>query len=184
MTAWKEEWYPIMEKAIELLTPFNKEELDHDICYYQEQDEHEDCVEEFSSEHDTCSNRKCVNEQLEHLKSEYPNKNIAHVWMNNNGDHESFGRCAICDTRLNEWLTWAREEVEHHLEYTTTLNDFKSSTNSFELIAIFQSMPTNDYQPSNWCKANKENPYEDQEKFYFKVVDYAKTIIKALEHND
>lgn len=170
----------IFEKAIQLLEPYNKESIAHMYAYYEEQDEDGDCLEDYGSDHDTCNLTVCIDSKLAELKLEYPNKNIEYRISSKDGDNECIDHCAVCGCPLNEFMTWVKSEFEHHVEHNRTVDDFKNSSIAFDLIAMFQSMPSMDEEPSPHCIATKLDPYKDQRDFYAEVVKYAQHVIETL----
>lgn len=184
-----EEQKKIIDKAIELLTPYNKEKVSHEIAYFESVDEDGDKTDDLDlMEYDTCNNDSCVLAVLDELRNEYPKIKIREWYMDNNGDHENIGSCYMCGRPLNEFLTWIGQEFEHHKTESTKKSDFIESRTAFDIIAILQSFPSIDHEIREYHIHQKKlgNPIPLQQElgrqthFVNEVIDYAKNIIKEL----
>lgn len=146
----------ILQKAIELLKPFNNEEVSRMTTYFEEVDEDGDCLEDLDAEYDCCNNDVCIISMSSNLKNEYPEKNISHRFYHNDGDHERIERCQICNKPLNEGMTWISSEFDHYDENKPSYEDIKNYSNiSFDLTAVFQSFPSNDEEVSDYALHQK-----------------------------
>lgn len=169
----------ILKRAIKLLTPYNKEDISQ-IKFYFEHDE-----EDLGSDYECCDQDKCLKKMRDRIKTEHPEwkGKLDERWTYNNGDHEDVERCQICFRPFNEFLTWVREPFCHHREYTVNRRELKKSHNAFEVIAIFQSMPSIDERPSPWAMMNEPKEALQREKdFANEVVAYAELVIKKLSN--
>ena len=174
----------ILEKAVELLEPFNKEECSSFIYFFRENDE--DSGDEIGDE--VCSNDECLSIYMNDLRSQYEGINIYHIHSCNDGDHENIGSCTNCGCPLNQSLTWVKYEFEHHVVNTRKRDDIIDSRNAYDLTVIFNSMPSNDCTISGYAIHQNKlgNPVElkkallNQKKFVTKIVRYASHVIKQL----
>lgn len=169
----------ILDKAIELLSPFSKETVSPYTTYFEHQDKNGDCINALS-DYDICDDDKCFDKTFQELKKAYPRKKIGFATYSNDGDHERFGKCYQCGSYLNEFLTWIGEEIDHHIENTKTKDDLIIS--AFEITGCLYSMRWNsDERMSTWTKNNDfDEGIKRQKDFIKKVVDYATHIIKTL----
>lgn len=183
-----------LNKAIELLRPFNTQTVSYYTAYFEEVDEDGDCVEDLGSEYDCCDDDTCISEMLQKVKLEYPGININHRLTDNSCDHERIDRCQVCDKPLNEWLTYIRSEFDHYNEHKPSFSDIQDQDNSnaaFDLISIFQSFPSNDevvsqYELHQKMIGNKE-PFDRKmksiEDFKNSVIGLSNHVINVLEIN-
>jgi len=180
----------ILEQAIELLRPYNKEEVSHEIAYFESVDTDGDKSDDLDLiEYDTCNNDSCVLATLSELQQKYPEYKIKEWYMDNNGDHDSIDSCYRCGRPLNEFMTWIRQEFEHHQEHSLTKNDLTESRTAFDIIAMLQSFPSNDYEIGGY--AIKQNQLGNQvplqesikrrDEFINQVMAFAENIIKELK---
>lgn len=176
----------IKDKVLELLYPLNDESASHMTAYFEEVDEDGDQIEELGTEYDVCDDDNCINDMLENLKLSYPDKKIDYRLYHNDGDHENIKRCHQCGKPLNEFLTWIKQELDY-FENNMTIEDIKS--NAFDLIAVFQSFPSIDYEVSGYDLNQKmlgnnepiEGTLKRQKGFKEKVIGLMSHVIKMIE---
>lgn len=173
-----------LDKAIELLQPFNKELVSYNTYYFEDVDEDGERIgnHEFS-EYDCCSSDDCIEKTLAELKENHPNEIIDYRGYLNDGDHERFERCYQCECYLNEFLTWIETELDWHIENTLTKDELISSTNAFEISGCLYSMHWNADKRMGTHQAtyHHDEGIKQQKDFIKKVVDYANHIVKTLE---
>lgn len=176
----------IKDKVLELLYPLNEESTSRMTAYFEEVDEDGDQIEELGTEYDVCDDDECINDMLVNLKLSYPDKKIDYRLYHNNGDHENIERCHQCGKPLNEFLTWVKWEFDY-IEDNMTIEDIKSNT--FDLIAVFQSFPSIDYEVSGYDLNQKmlgnnepiERTLKNQKEFKDKVMGLMNHVIKQIE---
>lgn len=180
----------ILDEAIELLRPFNKEDVCHEIAYYESVDEDGDKTDDLDLiEYDTCNNDTCVLATLFELQQEHPKFIIKEWYMDNNSDHENIGSCYRCGRPLNEFLTWIKQEFDHHTENSMKKEDLIESRTAFDVIAMLQSFPSADYSVSEYDLHQKKlgNPIPLQKSivrqtdFVNSVIDFARNVISELK---
>lgn len=172
-----------LDKAVALLLPFSKESVSQWTGYFEEQDEDGDRIGDNDfSDYDTCDNDDCLNHNWDILKKNLPSLNIQFRWYSNDGDHDKYDHCTVCGRPLNEFLTWINDEIDNHIEYTTTKQLLIDSSAAFEINGCFVSMGWNaDERMSIHASTHHhENGVKRQKLFIKKVVDYANLIIKLL----
>lgn len=179
-----EQWL-ILNKAMELLKPFDNEKRVTDMCYFTNKDS-----EEFGSDYDCCGDRKCVEEAKKSIRHNYgARKIIEENYTDTLSDYESFDRCCICGSYFNEFLTWIDQEFDHHETNSTTIDDFKDSQTAYELRGIFHSLHWScDNQISGYAKyqfsLGNDEPLNDtlkrQQALIDRVVKYASLVIEAF----
>ncbi len=174
----------IINKAIKLITPFDKENASCGIHYFKEKD----CDGNEIGE-ETCDNDKCVKIALKDLKIRVGKyKRIYTDFSHNDGDHESIRSCSVCYRPLNQYLTWVRQEFEHHKDHTITLEDLTNSRNAFDIRVMLEAIPSADERISDYSvyqnKIGNSSPLEDAIKrqicLVIDIVKYAELIIKIL----
>ncbi|NDV81349.1 hypothetical protein [Bacteroides sp. 51] len=180
-----DEQQAILDKAMELLKPYDKEETTNCMCYFTDKDGHE-----FSSEYDCCSDEKCIEKAKKEIRRNHGNRTIIEENITDtSSDHESFDRCCICYCYFNEYLTWIHQEFSHHEEYSVTADDLKSSNTAFELRGIYYSLYWScDHQISQYSKhqyhLGNEKPLNDaldrQKDLINRVVKHASLVIGIL----
>lgn len=197
MSKLTEQQRKILVIVIDLLTPLCANvKISHEIKFYRD----ENGSEEFS-DHDTCSDQACENSAKKAIVKmmgkenkgkaivwdkdldDVPENTLVYttVWTDNDGDHEKMEMCSVCGKYLNESLTWIENEFEHHSENSTTKEDIEDPNTTFELLTMFNSMPSCDY--SRWIDGvNKDQKQQDD--FFNKVIEYAQTVIDILSGKD
>lgn len=169
----------ILNKAIELLKTYDKEDVSRYTYYFVvSEDDHT----EISLEYDCCDNSECIEKTLKELKEEYPECEF--LCELNHGDHERIERCYQCDKPLHESLAWIESELDHHEQYSITKDQLQESCIAFEVRVMFEAMPTCDFEISEYAKLNYKRLAEalkDQSNFVERVVKYADKVIKVLE---
>jgi hypothetical protein len=172
----------VIQEAIRMLEPYDKENVSTFTCYFENDD-----YEAFESEYDTCADEECVKKSKRMLQKRY--KDVHVRYHHNDGDHERFETCSQCGRYLNNHLTWIRSELEHHIQYTRTKDELTKSHNVFEISCIFCSFPGSDYKVSEYSKhqeylGNDEPILSDirhQKEHINKVFEYAQHVIKMLQ---
>lgn len=175
----------IIDQAIELIKPFDKEDCSNSLHFFRRKDIHGDEIGE-----EVCDSKNCVNLYLKQLRSEIgKGKRIYTVYDHyNNGDHELLSSCAICFKPLNEQLTWINNEFEHHSKYSVTRKDLTQSRTAFDVRCMLEAMPSAD------CKISPYQIYQDsigngkplkeglkrQSDFVDKVIKYSELVISLL----
>src|ERR1700748_178934 len=133
----------ILEKAIDLLEPYDKENVSYDLYYFVDKDENDNEIGDLDLiEYDCCGNIECMEKTLKELKEEYSDHIIDYYNTDNNSDHERIDSCYCCGRPLNGSLTWIKYELEHWLE-NAILKEHISSRDAFDLRVMLQSMPSN-----------------------------------------
>lgn len=174
------------DRVLELLYPLNDESSSRMTAYFEEVDEDGYQIEELGTEYDVCDDDECINYMLENLKLSYPDKKIDYRLYHNDGDHENIERCHKCGKPLNEFLKWIKWELDY-IEDNMSIEDIKS--NAFDLIAVFQSFPSIDYEVSPYALNQKmlgnnepiERTLKNQKEFKDKVIGIMTYVIKQIE---
>ena len=180
-----DEQQSIIDKAVELLKPFDKEDCSFSLHFFRRKDIDGDEIGD-----EVCDNEKCVKKYLKQLRSEIgKGKRIYTVYdPYNNGDHERIDSCAICYRPLNEQLTWIKSEFEHHQEYSVTKEDLTESRTAFDVRCMLEAMPSVDYKIDEYHKhqnsLGNDKPLKEalkrQSDFVDEVVKYAALIVEVL----
>jgi len=173
-----------IKSAIELLKPFNKEDVSSGLVYFRKVKDQD----ELGSEYDCCDNEKCVKETLKYLRKKCKGSRFEDVYTLNDGDHDGIGRCFQCSRPLNEFMTWVQEELSHWEGTYLTKKRLWNSSNSFDLIAMFESMPSMDESMSDYDKHQADignyepwnDTIKDQRLLVKRVVNVAKRVIKNI----
>lgn len=163
----------ILNKAIELLSPFNKENVS-DLTYWFEDKEEND----FGLT--ACNDPKCISEAIKDLRRNLPkHTRITTRYYANDGDHERFERCEICYRPLHRYLTWLNDEFEY-FEKEAKPEQLTESHNAFELIGIFESVGwACDF---GWQRDVKKQ-FEMQKALVARITDFAQKINIQLSNN-
>lgn len=173
----------IIEKAIEILQPFDKIIVSDYLYYFEEQDEDGDSIGNHDfSDYDSCDSDECIALSLSQLKEKYPDINIETVYYSNDGDHEKFERCTHCGRPLNRYLTWIESELEYHFDESKTKQDFIDSNTAFEIVSCLTSI--------RWSVDYRITPYQERTEpekaaraergFVHRVTNYAQYIINTF----
>ncbi len=180
-----DEQQSIIDKAVELLKPFDKESCSFSLHFFKEKNIYGDEIGE-----EVCDDDKCVKKYLKQLRSEIgKGKRIYTVYdPYNNGDHERLDSCAICGRPLNEQLTWIDSEFDYHQEYSVTRESLTESRTAFDVRCMLEAMPTADCRiegyPIHQNSLGNKKPLEEalgrQNQFINKVVKYAELIVQIL----
>lgn len=174
-----EEQQQILDKAIELLKEYDKEEVSDYIYFFVvSEDDHS----EIGAEYDCCDNPECYEKILEELRKEYPG--CMYTYQDNSNDYESINCCYQCGKPLNDTLTWIEMELNYHVEYSIEKVDLQKSRTAFDVRVMFEAMPTCDYEIRSRDKKNTERLKEAkdmQDDFVNKVINYAEQVIAVLE---
>lgn len=180
-----EEQWLLLNQAMELLKPFDKEERVTSMCYFTNKDS-----EEFGSDYDCCGERKCVEEAKKSIRHSHGNRKIIEEnYTDTLSDYESFDRCCICGSYFNEFLTYIDQEFDHHETNSISVDDFKDSQTAYELRGIFYSLHWScDNQISGYAKhqysLGNDEPLNDtlkrQQSLIDRVVKHASLVIEAL----
>lgn len=178
-----EQWH-LLNQAMELLKPFDKEERVISMCYFTNKDN-----EEFVSNY-CCGAITCVEEAKKDIRRSYGNRKIIKEnYTNTLSDYESFDRCCICESYFNEFLTWIDQEFDHHETNSISVDDFKNSQTAYELRGIYHSLHWNcDNQISGYDKSQyslgNDKPLNDtlkrQQALIDRVVKHASLVIDTL----
>lgn len=164
----------IIDKTVSILGKLNTEECSRYTFYFQVGNEDEG-YEDLGSEYDTCDDDDCISSMYMSIFESYPNQKINQVLYANDGDHENIGRCNICYKPLNSWLTWVNNESEYFIRESVSFSKELIKNNSFNLMAIFQSLPSMDYkyehQREKWYPLEKFK--KDCYKFYGELLKLA-----------
>lgn len=175
----------IFERAIELLSPYNKEKVCYGAMYFTEKTEYGDEVGEL-----TCTDEKCIKKEKSNIRlSIGKGKRVFDIYTPNNGDHEKIERCSQCLRPLNSSLTWLHWELDYYIKQVRSKEKFTESETAFDLTVLFSSMPSCDKEITGYQKHQNEvgNPeflkkgLKDQKKFIERVVRYAEHVIKTLK---
>lgn len=178
-----DEFKSLIEKAKDKIESFVDGKVSYYTIYFKVKDE------EVSREYDCCDDKKCIEEAKKAIRKDYGKyTRIEECWYDNDGDHESIERCCNCGKPLNEWLTWARDEIDYlESEKTNWDKDFFKDE-SFIIFSILESMPTMDYDISGYDKHQNSmgNPkplkeaLEMREAFFQKVGSLSQKIISEI----
>lgn len=160
----------LFNKAIELLTPFDKENESYYLVYYEHKEN--DCGVE------TCDADKCVKAALKDIRKDIGKySRISVHYSGNDGDHEKVALCAMCDRPLNRYLTWLSDEFDHHVNHNTTKEKLTDSLNAFELIGFFESVGwAGDF---GYIRDEKERE-KKRDELVERIAEYAELVIKEL----
>lgn len=186
-----DEQQSLIKRAIELVTPFDKEKVAYGGNYFEVQDDDGNLSDDNIdfADYDCCDSDKCVNKILKELKKEHKGVNIQPVYWANDGDHENIASCYNCGKPLNEQLTWIKSEFDHHKEYTVTKEALISSRNAFDVRCMLEAMPSCDERIMDYAMHQKnafgnEKPYNEskkrQEAFVESFMEYVQKVITAL----
>lgn len=179
-----DEQQSIIDKAIELIKPFDKEDCSNSLHFFRKKDIDGDEIGE-----ETCDSDECAKIAAKELRKTYGNFNVFTVYDHyNNGDHERIDSCSVCFRPLNEQLTWVHTEFEHHHEYSITKKDLTKSRTAFDVRCILESMPSIDCKIDNYPihqnSLGNNKPLKEalkrQSDFVSEVIKYAQLIIKYL----
>ncbi len=177
-----EEQQAILDKAMELLSPFaDKAETSNTLTYFTIGED----GDEYSSEYDCCGDEDCIEYAKGQIRNEYgEDEPICECGTYASGDHENFNTCCKCGAFFNETLTWVKWE----LDYLDICDDYESITDThyaFILRGIYDSIPSNDYDISEYAKhqyrIGNHKPLEQtkewQRELIEKVVKHAQFVI-------
>lgn len=136
-----------------------------------------------SNEYDCCANKDCLEEQLENLKEEYPDSEIEYIYSDNDSDHDRVEICTICDSFLNDTMTWVYDEMDYISENKPYTVEFIKD-NAFVINAILTSQPSNDCEVGNYTLnqggEELENAYQRQLDFFNEVLELSNFILTNL----
>lgn len=170
----------LLAKCIEVLRPFDKEEVSSMTVYYEVKGQ------EVDMEYDTCNNIKCIKQGKANIRSQYgKGTHVLDRLTYNDGDHENIESCSVCFRPLVSSLTWIDSEFEHHKIHTVTYDDVTSSRNAFDLIVMFNSFPSNDHGIRRYAECTDElyeQQKQRQDEFKKSVLDYAKYILSITNN--
>lgn len=180
-----DEQQSIIDKAVELLKPFDKENCSFSLHYFREKNIDGDEIGE-----EVCDDDKCVKKYLKQLRAEIGKGKRIHTVYDpyNNGDHERIDSCAVCGRPLNEQLTWINSEFDYHHEYSITRECLTESRTAFDVRCMLEAMPTVDCSiggyPIHQNNLGNKKPLEEaldrQTRFVNKVVKYAELVVQIL----
>ncbi len=156
----------IIRKAIEILDKNFDLSSSHYIHYFEINDN------SLSDEYDVCDNDKCVKKMRKNLNKikktgAFEKGVIKNVYSSNDGDHEDIRCCAICGKPLNEFLTWIKYEFEYFQQIEKSKKVIEEDF--FRLFAIFQSVPSCDYQ--------RTPNYENEKELFKDVAEWADFVV-------
>lgn len=171
----------IINQAIKLISPFDKEDVSAYTFYYEVKGE------EVGREYDTCNCKQCIKLSKNKIRKNYGKyTRVVDVLFHNGGDHENIESCSICFKPLVESLTWIANEFDHHKEHTLNAESMKDSRNAFDIRVILESFPSNDHKLSEYSMNNhdayaRHKGYRDD--FKNSVIAYAQKVIDNLKLN-
>lgn len=169
----------IINKAIELLKKYDKEDVSNFIYFFVIS---EDNRSEIGLEYDCCDNPECYESTLKELRKEYPE--CIYIYQDNRNDYDNFKQCHQCGKFLNDTLTWIESELEHHEEYDNDKESLQYSCTAFEIRVMLEAMPTIDCEITGYENAHPElipAALKRQADFVNRVVRYAELVIKCLK---
>lgn len=184
-----DEQQTILETAINLLEPFDKENISYGGYFFEDVDEDGNHIADLElMDYDTCNNFECSEKALHEIEKEYPTHNIRRWSWDNDGDHENIETCSQCDRPLNGSLTWIKYEFEHHQEYSTNYLSMTDSRNAFDIRVMLQSFPSNDHSVGMYAihQESLGNPgpiktaLKYQSDFTNEVIEFAKLVIDTI----
>jgi hypothetical protein len=180
----------LLEKVIKLLEPFYegdpKQERQSTVCYFTDEN-----GDELGKEYDTCTCDDCIEASIKNIKETFGDEMPieTHFTLTGN-DNEDIPRCSICGKPFEEGLTWIEHELEHFEQNKPTYSDMvEDSSIPYELVAIFNSVPSCDNRIDGYCKSQlaqgNEGPnlevLKRQQHLIDRVVYYAVYIIYVIE---
>lgn len=172
-----EEYKSLIEDARDKIAPYIDGSKSYMTVYYEVRGE------EVGREFDTCDEVKCIKAAKKRIREQYgKGTKVKEVWYHNDGDHESIEICSSCGIPLNEWLTWAKEELEH-LEGTQKWDSEFLISEGFLIHAILQSSPTIDYCLTPYQKHNGGEILAQgihwKEKFHQRIIRLAQAVLES-----
>lgn len=183
-TCLTDEFKSLVQEAEQKIWPFVKKERASTSVYYE--------VKGEDSGELTCDSEKCIKYAKKAIREAYGKyTRVQEVYFDNDGDHDKIEICMSCGIPLNEWLTWADDELQR-LEETNEWDQEFLLDEAFEIHCILQSLPTCDNRISEYDRHQGgeilENAIEEQEKFYQRVLRLAQAVIgsefKTEEQDD
>lgn len=115
---------------------------------------------------DCCDNQKCIDAQKKNIRASIgKGKRLHEVWINNDGDQDSFQNCCICFRPLTEYLTWVKDEFEHYEANEPTLTAMLEDE-AWRLCGLFESL--------GWC-------VDKDEALPARIIIYAEKLIKQYK---
>lgn len=178
----------VIEKAIALLKPYDKEDFDSEYVYFSEGEEGDD----YESDFDNCGSKKCLAAARRDLRKslslpKYAKANIWVRWTLNNGDNDSIKSCPYCGIKQTGSLTWIGQELDHHENYITK-DDLTDSSTAYDVRVMLESMPSRDHNiggyPKHQYKLGNWKVLADaingQIEFVQRVVTYAEKVVAVL----
>lgn len=173
-----EEQQEIVNKAINLLEKYDKEEYSG-ISYYFT-DENDDNIDE-DEDYNCCDKNECIERSEKELKKlGYKNPILNPM----GSDYDRIYHCYNCNNPLNESLTWIEQELDHHVEFNINKKNLQKSRTAFEVRVMFESFPSIDYEISEYAKSHPEQMKKEikwQKDFVDRVINYAKQVIAVLD---
>jgi len=173
-----EEQQEIVNKAINLLEKYDKEEYSG-ISYYFT-DENDDNIDE-DEDYNCCNKNECIERSKKELKKlgcKNPGLNPM------GGDYDRIYYCYNCNNPLNGSLTWIESELNHHIENNINKKSLQISSIAFEIRVMFESFPSLDHEISEYAKSHSEQMKKEikwQKDFVDRVINYAKQVIAVLD---
>ena len=179
--------------AIELLDKYDHEKCELNNRTYFTAGEDGDAYDDF----ETCGNKKCIASAKRALRKslklpKYARANIYLQWDNRMGDNDKIDHCYSCGCKMTGSLTWIKEELWHHENYSTTREVLVSSSVAYDVKVMFEAMPSHDYSiegyPKYQYQLGNRKPLIDsvnhQLEFVDRVMKYAGLVISELNKTD
>lgn len=170
-----DEQQAIIEKAVEVLNLYDKEEVSYDMYYFENEEEHA-----YDSEYDTCTKTDCIEASIKAIKENEGGVEVTKVYTYNNSDQEDIKLCSVCECPLNDTLTWVKYEWDCFKDDVLTIQDIQTSYKAFALKVIFESIPSCDHRLSNYSRNDREFAYmglQAQKDLYTAIVAKAQEVI-------
>ena len=179
----KTEQQEIINKAINLLEPYDKEEVSYYGYYFLINGN------DGNGDYDTCDNDDCMNKCLADLKAQYPKSEIREQFGEMNND-ENFMHCCICGKTLDDRLNGMRSEFDYFNDKKMLTKEMLTTgDHAFCIRALLDAFPTYEYEESDYAKhqfsIGNPKPMQEclkrQRGWYIRVTNFSKKIINILE---
>lgn len=158
----------------EKLRPFITQKIPDGIYYFKIDGQE-------SNEYDCCADEDCLEEQLENLKEKYPNSEIEYIYSDNDSDHDRVEICTICDSFLNDTMTWVEAEMDYISENKPYTVEFIKD-NAFVINSILNSQPSNDCEIGNYTLKKDgeelESAYQLQLDFFNEILELSNFVME------